>query len=498
LKKIQFLLLLLYATLAHAQEFSISNSPLFKEKSNYYDRYYKFGETYLRYSIETGPAQLAYTGTLRKVRFTINLESYDQDMKSVNKISLDDNKKGLGPFAPTAFILKNKLNVLYYRFVDDADIIKLYLAQIDPVTLTIEKTQEVFSIDQKNLWIIKTIDAITNNSTSVKFSADSSKILVTSFNKDNLYSCILDKELNITENTIIKNKVANDITMANAFVDNAGNKYYSYNYMPDKEFKRGIITESNKGGAAKFQDFKPIQEYAANDLFFAESKTGKIYVYANYYGDFLNEGIMLGTINPANFSIDKPQLFPYPDDFKQKMEKANFAEKQKGNLSVRRTDYTFYEFSDQTIGFIGYPAYATFAGPITGVFIHTDRSAVFTMLPRYTYAGKPSVCFSQMYKDQILLLYCDEEKNLKADLEAAPKYTKHEVNEVLATAVMNTNGKITNRQKIADIPGEDDYYFLADAERLNKNTFLIPVGRQRVNMSSYYLEINKLTRAKIQ
>jgi len=86
LKKIQFLLLFLYATLAHAQEFTVNSSPSSKQKGDFSDRFFKFNDTYLRYSIEQGSMQFAYSATLKKVRFGINLYSYNAGMKEVKNI----------------------------------------------------------------------------------------------------------------------------------------------------------------------------------------------------------------------------------------------------------------------------------------------------------------------------------------------------------------------------------------------------------------------------
>src|SRR6185369_10539276 len=127
---------------------------------------------------------------------------------------------------------------------------------------------------------------------------DSSKILITNCNDKAIFSCVLDNQLNVTRSTVIKNKNMEGFYVADAFIDNNGNKYYTYRFTLDNINKRGIVTESYKGGQPKFQEFKiGTPGYDANDLYFGFAKRNStISIFGNYYQEQLNEGVFLTTI----------------------------------------------------------------------------------------------------------------------------------------------------------------------------------------------------------
>jgi len=148
---------------------------------------------------------MGFTMKLGKIHYTVNLHSYDAGMKELKKISLDDGKKTLGPFPPYVFVHNQKLEVIYYRYVEDQETMKLFLAQINPADLSVE-TKELLTIDQKNIGLFESEDALRQIKLFEKFSPDSSKILITNCNDKAIFSCVLDNQLNVTRSTVIKNK----------------------------------------------------------------------------------------------------------------------------------------------------------------------------------------------------------------------------------------------------------------------------------------------------
>src|SRR6266542_5105746 len=90
----------------------------------------RVNDNFIRYEVDYGHMQLAYTAKLNKVKYGINLYRYDNDMKEVQTLSLDDKQKDLGPFIPSFFTFGGKLHVLYYQYTND-NTIKFFLTQVN-------------------------------------------------------------------------------------------------------------------------------------------------------------------------------------------------------------------------------------------------------------------------------------------------------------------------------------------------------------------------------
>lgn len=509
MKKIFSLLFLLNAVLSHAQQFTATKTPTFDQKVYADGGYFKAGENYVYYEPDYGKPKFVLTFSLSTALYSITLHNYDAGMNELKKISLDDGQKNFGPFPPKAFIYNGKLEVLYYRYMLDAELIKLYLVQIDPASLVVESTKELITMDQKAYGLFKSVRTLEDNKLFVSFSPDSSKMLVVNSNAQAIFSCIIDQQLNIARNTVIKNKAMDNFYVFDACLDNNGNKYFSYRYALDKINIRGIVTESYKNNQPKFQEFKTGDpEYGADNLYFHFSNNrSKLYIYANYYEHALHEGVLLTTIDTATFKIAKPQLFPYPDDFKDRLLKIDFAVKAKKHVSVKQINYDFLELNDGTVAFMGIPTYAEtdpvtpnftgtryietkrYNGPVMGVFIQPDNKATFSMIPRNVLNSSATfAAIYCVYNNQLICFYCDKEKNLTANLEDKPDYNNKFDNYVLAAAIYDSKGNILSRTKVADAPGGNNYYLISGTQLLNDHSWLLPVGQLKAGLTAFYIQ----------
>src|SRR4029079_9361585 len=130
------------------------------------------------------------------------------------------------------------------------------------------------------------------------------------------------KELRMTRATSFKTP-ARYFALENVFIDNQGNKYFSYEF-GEKEFmgditdsKRGILMENNSGKES-FQTFNPGETYSVKQLRFENSfDNSKVYVHANYYGKNRMEGVVLTTLDPANLKINSPKLISYSGEVRE-------------------------------------------------------------------------------------------------------------------------------------------------------------------------------------
>lgn len=505
-----------------AQDFNYSVTPSFKIKDDFDATFLKIGDSYFMYEVDYGPMQLAYTAKLAKVRYGITIHRYDASMKELQKVSLDGGEKNLGPFVPYFFAFNGALNVLYYRYMEN-DVIKLYIAQLDADNLSVTKTTELFTFDQKNVGIFRMANALNSNDISATISPDRKTVLVVHKNTQMIHSFTVDESLDILKSTEIPTPQVKSFSITSIFLDNSGTKYFAYDYVEDKENHRGFIVDNNSAKPKPYTYEMNAGEVAANSLSFAASKDGKtVYLYGNYYSDRLNEGIFLSTYNPANNKFGEPSLFAYPEDLKQRLLNLDFADKKKGSTTVRKTSYNFNMLDNGTIVLAGVPSYTEtsqtvrtsssgrmsttsrilyHAGPVMAVFISPSHKASFTMIPRNLSESAAVSPHESLYipeKDSFIVLYTDKEKNVSTDINEKPSTCSDGHDLALIEATFDCNGKLLSRKKIADKPGDKNYFLMKDAVPLSKTSFLIPVGHLRVNLVKIFTQFEQLATVTMQ
>jgi len=519
MKKISLLLLSLFcAATIFAQQFTVSTSPEFKHNDDdLQSQYFKLGDSYIRYVTEYGGPQFGFTAKLSGVVYDITLYRYNAQMQEQAKLSLGNGEKTFSSFPPVVFIFNEKIEVLYYRYDKDAETATLFVAQVNPVSLVLEDTKELFKLNQKNAGLLFGSKKLENVKLYPAISPDNSKALITCATQKVIMSCIVDKQFNVTRNTIITPKNLDDFYLIAPFLDNNGNKYFSYHYDLGDLNQRGVITEAAAGGPPRFQKYDlGIAETWANDMYFAPAKDkSKLFMYANYYGNYHNEGVLLTTIDTGTFKIAKPNLFTYPADYRKRLLEDKFAIKAKGQVSVSKVFYTLTEFDNGAVAFLGVPSYnetkqsthtssnssipmitttiTNYTGPIMGIFIQPGaQNAVFTLIPRLLTGAKPGAAVFIKNHNQLICLYGDKEKYLAKDIKESSGYTKDPEDLVLAAAVYNSNGDLLSRNKIAEKAGSDNAYLLSGSYFYNGNSLLIPVGRHRITPMREYDQYERL------
>lgn len=513
MKPILLLLATLLTLCSFAQNLSYSISPTFKIKDEA-STFIRAGNTVIRYEINSGPMQMAYTAKLARVRYDITLHKYDAKMQESETVKLGDDKTSFGPFRPYLFTYMGTLHVLYYQYLD-GDVIKLYLAQVSADALKISKTTELCSFNQKNVGIFNMADAIQSNKIRATASPDGTKVLVVHSNTEQIRTFLINEDLAVVKSVDMPTPDLKGFNLTSIMLDNNGNKYFAYDYTEDKENRRGLIIDNNNV-KPKLQPYRLNQGgYDANSLSFAASQDGKqVYMYANYYQDQQNEGIFLATISPENAEVSKAELYPYPDAFKEQLLNGDFANKRKGSITVNKIYYSFSTLSNGTITLNGVPSYSSsnttsrgysmtnyYAGPVVSVFISPQKKAVFTMIPRNLSASAAAGPHEALYipmNDKLMCVYADKERNLDVGITDKP-YTNTLASEmILIAATYDSNGTLLSRKKIADKPGSSNYFMLDENFSIGNRLFLLPVGRQRVSMVKYYTEYEQLATLELK
>jgi len=517
--------LFMAAFFAHAQTAAVTLSDKFEVKdrglTSSSGTTCRLGDFFYCMQYDRKSTQFAIYPRLNDIKYGISFYRFTADMKELAKAALNKGKKDFGPFIPQAVILNNKLLLFYYRAQDDGSV-KLLVTTIEPETLAETGTRELYNIPEKNVSSFKTDNAVAHNNLALVMSPDQKKLLVAqSGNTGEIFTCIINEKNEVVKPavTTIKDNLQ-DLEVQNCFVDNDGNKCLGYSYTINKIYKRGVLVWDSKGKDV-FLDFNTgHKEWEANKLsFHMSADNSALYVYANYYGDDMDEGVLLSTLNIAQLAYGPVQLFAYTGDIREKLYKMGFGVKNKDAYTVKRIDYTCTELEDGTLALTGYPSassssmrmkpgvmntntipangmstpqyqtvYDDTAGPIVDVFLKGGQSK-FGLLYRKQEVSEASGYIPIAWKNKLICIYCDSKKNLESGQDEKVKVVNRPADLVLAEAVIATDGTILSRGQIADTAIGSNYYYLDYNKQVTNTSYLIPVGRLRLNMARYYTEI---------
>lgn len=526
MKRIFFACLLMAALFVDAQTATVTLSNKFELKDrglgDATGSTCRLGNFFYCMQYDYKSVQFAIYPRLNDKKYNISLYRYTADMNEVAKAALNKGKKEFGPFAPQAIILNNKLLLFYYHAQDDGSV-KLLVTTLEPETLTETGVKELYTMHVKNVSSFETDGVIAHNQLSLVLSPNQKELMVTqSGNTNEIFTCIINDNNAVVKPavTIIKNNIQ-DMAIQNGFLDNQENKCLSYTYTINKLYKRGVLVLNNKGAEA-FMDFNTgSKEWESNKLsFHLSNDNATLYVYANYYGDYLDEGVLLSTLNLQQLTYGPVQFFAYADDIKEKLYKMGFGVKGKDTYTVKRVDYACTELDDGTLALTGYPSvtsssmrmkptimntntlpasgtnhttqYQTvdiaIAGPIINVFLKGGQSK-FGLLYRKQPDTETSGYIPIAYKNKLVCIYCDSKKNLERGPDEKVKGKEQPSDMVLVKAVVAADGTVISREQIADTPFGSNYYYLDYNKQLTNTSYLIPIGRLRLNMARYYTQI---------
>jgi len=508
MKKILLALLLLSTSALRAQTTQVSFSKKFSLKDpGLTDKdggVFRLNDFYYSMEIDYKGMQLAYTAKLDKIKYGINLYKYDLDMKEVKKITLKDRNRDLGPFSPQVTLFGHKILLFYYKVQEDNSI-KLLMSVMNPETLDEIASKDLYTISQKNVGLFKISGVLDRNTLLLGSSPDGSKLLVSqSGNTNEIFTAVIDENMALAKSQASIIHDLKDVAFNDCCIDNAGNKYISYSYSPTKTFKRGVLVQNKEGKEAYLTFNSGSSPFEANTLAFKPSNdNSKMYIYANYYGDFLDEGLLLSTVNATQLSIGSSTLFPYPADIKEKLTGLGYGQKAKGAYTVSKIGYRCNELEDGTLAFAGYPAYtnttsglgpngnvtvsSSHAGPLIHIFLQSGN-AHFNVLYRTQLDASAGGFISIPYKNKIACLYMDSRKNLSP--EGTLRKKDHPDDLVLAVTQIGGDGTVISTKEAAAQP-EHLNFFINYYRQFANNHYIIPLGRNRVNMVRYYTELSQ-------
>ncbi|HVX52702.1 MAG TPA: hypothetical protein VHB48_21250 [Chitinophagaceae bacterium] len=504
MKKILFPLLLMAAIAIHAQTVNITLSKEFtlKDAGNKLAGHpVKMGGFFYQLEIKYKGAQLAYTAKLEKIKYSVIIHKLDVDMKELAHYTIGNGKE-FGPFPARMVMYNNTLLVFYYQ-VQDEHVIKLLMTVVDPDAMQEKSASEVCSLTEKNTGFFKMLNSLENNFLQIKHSSDHNKLLLCQAgNTQQIFTCLINQQYQIVQprTSTINNRLTN-FALNTSFLDDNDNRYISYTYKAGKINKRGVLMQAS-GGKEEYVDFKTGNAlWDANTLSFHMGPDHlTVYIYANFYGDYFDEGLMLSTANISDFSFGQTRFFPYPQHIRQRLGTMGFGEKVKDSYTIRPIGYECYDMEDGSLAFSGTPIFytsdmtshgtivTTFGGPIINIFI-MGNECKWGVIYR-SIREEPASYFTAMpYHNKLLLLYNDGPKNINIRDTSDYKDIKKASDLVLAKAVVSNNGDILSKEQISSNHAGSNYYFTIFEQQVTQNEYIIPIGRVRFNLARYYTEL---------
>jgi len=463
----------------------------------------RIGSSFYCMEIDYKGMQLAYTAKLDKVKYDVNIFKFDKDMNLVKKVVLDGQWR-LGPFPPRGVVFGGKILVFYYHVQEDGSI-QLMFSMVDPETLNVSPGKELYVISEKNVGVLKLEKVFENNKLRFEANPAGTRLIVSqSGNTEEFCSIVIDTAMAFDKPVISKVKGDLDnFAIEQVCLDNAGNKYFSYSYVEDKRNKYGVIVQNTDRKEAYLTVDNMQDGLAPGMLSLKTSKDNtKMYIYGDCAGDKLDEGVMLTTVDAAKLKLGRPQVFPYPQDLREKLEKMDFAEKSHGNITVKGVSYVCNELEDGTLALTGFPtnkivtqyvsnnvSVESYAGPIINIFLKNGKSS-FGVIYRNQERTNTSGVIAIPYHDKLVCIYNDNEKSIASD-DLRVNGKKYDISDlVIASAVVGSDGTVISRKKLADKDGHL-CYFTDDQKPLSPTSCIIPLGKDKVNAIRYYTEFEQ-------
>lgn len=481
------LCLLLAGFFSFAQQYKISFSG--QSEFSVDDPKVRVADGFIQYEKTDNKMQFGYTAKLYKVRFGIKLTKYDNEMKMVKELALQNGDRAYGPFDIKVQYVGNKLYLFYFQMAGETEEgdINIFAAEINASDLTLGTPMKVLSINQKNGGIFsKAFTSAAYNVFAIMPSPDKSKTLVfwTPNNSDgNYFFSVLNADFSPFTEKRGTMMTLTDPDVKSVCVDNLGDVFIAYAGAVDKHtMEQHIIVCAPKKKEKEVT--LSLGESLIGTMCVHASKTNDIVHIGGTYGETLNfTGVYHATISAALPKVSKPIQVPLPDTLLKQLIDEGWGSDKKKRYGLERHYYPLpYELEDGSFGMAaefreaitttstnmngGLSSSHTniISGDILNIRFDGNKSIVTSRIPKYrnSNAGRTvgDSYFALPYHNTMLFFYADNEKNLNRSLADQAVSSNVYTNSVMLVAAIDEAGNI-KREKLID-KKDDDFLPVAD------------------------------------
>jgi hypothetical protein len=492
MKRLLFFLCVFYSFSLSAQQIKLGFSQEVKFEDDVVS-FHKYGKFFYSDKVDHIREEIFRSATLKRMKNAIEFTQYDENLKEIKTLSLDNNDKNLGPFPPVVHYANSFIYVVYFKYMAD-ETVKMYVAKINPEDLSLVGTKELLEYNKKTQGIWTTFKVLRETHILFTMSADEKKIWIVHASPTLFNNIVIDADLNILQAADALPVKMKAIGITDTYLSNSGDKLLLYHYnSPDPDLIGQGVFFHTAGKSPVFQDvvnfpkgFYPfrLRMIAASD--------DKIYYGTHYFpvgkDDKGQNGVAFGEIDLSANVIKAPSLYPYSDDLKQKIRDVNFAAKSKGKIVFvnENLNYWLNELEDGTIvlsadmesvDLTPNKAYY-YRGPIIHVFVKPGGQATMALVAKSQTSDASTDFIVTACKDKLVCIYGDYPEGSKKIVPVANVYS--------------SDGALLSRQFLMDVKQLQRKIMIEHRSELNHNRFLIPVGETRVNLSRYFTRIRQL------
>ena len=474
------LTLILFSFILFAQKISVNVSP---EISFENEPPLKFGDAY--FGIEAkAKSQSSYRIKVDKMKYRIQLQKFDKNLKPVKVIDLSNGDRVYGPFEPILKKIGDKLFLFYYQPFESS--VKLISSEINTETLSLANSIELLSIQQK----YSPADGehmLAANKLILSYSPDSSKAVVLWYSDVNnqLFFSVVDKNFTNIRRSDEVITDADKIQLNNAIIDNEGNVFITGTYSIKSKFSGHLLI--SKPGAPLINRKVEISGGNSYDVFVTPDRLGANMQLIGTYNENSNNlsGVFIQQISAKDFQLGELKKTPFPQTLLKQLDDDRWAKEKGKNAGINNSIYFVpHVFEDGSVNLIGEfrqrnvsqggHMYSV-SGDILSIRFGKNNP-VFTRIPKYRVNIVSEVgdsFFPYIYKNQMIIFYDDHEANLKQDISNFPKQSSEFKNSVLVAAVIDTDGNL-RRDIITDMSSDNYLGLTSDIQIQSFSTLLIP------------------------
>jgi hypothetical protein len=488
-KALNLLPLLFIHFLSFSQNYRVSVSETVKAENDR-GNFRPCGDGYISTTVTQNKMQLAYTFKLSKIRFGLTLTKFDHALKVLKEAPLSNGERAYGPLPPMLLYLGGRLCLIYSQFgsADENSNLIIMAATVDTTTLMLQDARELFVFEQKNYGLFKAEDFLTRHYLIVKGSPDGSKwVAVWNSGMDNeIRVNVMSKNLQSLWTKKERLNNTETVKLYDCCLDNAGSVYLSYNAQPDKNTMEGHILVLREKGDVINRQLRMTEGYPFEVRLAPSPGEPFINVLGTYVGAGWLSGVYSTRLSTSSFAMDAVKITPAPEPVLEAFKKDSWA-------STTRKYHGFepiiamraHPHADESIDLIGEFSRINDAGK-TAFFVGGDILWVhfaggqvsFNRIPRVRVSKTP---YGEGYntvpwKGGTLVLYNDDEHNLKKDLADEPSKSDNYKDLMLVGAVLTPEGTL-KREKVIKLD-DDKYLVLPEViESISPSSFIARIFR---------------------
>ena len=443
-----------------------------------------------------------YSGVYHNQKSRVTIHKYEANGDEISLIKPENGKQEFGPILPVTIEFNKKILLFYFKNSDN-DALKLFVSELDKNDLSLLNTKEVCTYGQHNADVLPSKKGILIQQ-FLRLSADKMKLLlVVPVYKDELFTCVFSSDMSVLRKKVSQIEIKEYLMISEALVENTGNNIIVFkdfvmpghsNGMFIPSFKAILLQKVNN--SELLIDVKSLEEeHRLVDAHLGLSiHSSKTVLFGDYLEKNWGAGIWATDIETENLKINKPLLIPYPEDFAKRVYHVGFGDRNGDKYGLETVDYELVEFENGDLAVCGSPtnkglngeffmntgrgislAASIYSGPIMVTFISSNKKQnVFTMIPRYISSSSGSKGIYVPYKNKLIVLYNDFEKNINGELIDDDVHQKKKGDLSLAYATILKDGTIEGRKILEEWSSKSEFYRTKNANIISDRKILIP------------------------